>query len=167
MICVHCLRCSLNLAGSVLPGHRLLCWRKESGSTGGTDLCQCPKKVVAISYAGVRRRKPVLRLRPMPRRWSRSCRRTSHWRALIRMSSPKNWPRVAGSRIATARCSSSLQGEGLASAEVVRGSLQRESFRPRMVLLPVLFPLLAKVGRPPAGSWVRAGMMLRAWDGAE
>lgn len=159
MIYVHCPRCSLNLAGPVPPGHRLLCRRKESGSTGSTILCQCPKKVVAIFSTGVRRRKPMLRLRPT--RWSRSCRRTSHWRALVRMSSPKNWTRAAGSRIATSRCSSSLPGEGLASAKGVGGSLQRESLRPRMVLLPALFSLLAEVGHPPAGSWVRAGMMLR------
>lgn len=39
--------------------------------------------------------------------------------------------------------------------------LQRESPRPRVVLLPALFSLLAKVGHPPAGSWVRAGKQLR------
>lgn len=71
MVCVHCPRCSLNLAGLAPPGHRLLCWRKEPGSTEGTILGECPKEVVAISYAGVRRRKIMLRLRPT--RWSRSC----------------------------------------------------------------------------------------------
>lgn len=117
--CVHCLRCSLNLAGPAPLGHRLLCWRKESGSTWGAIFCQCPKKVVHISYAGVRRRMPMLRLRPT--RWSRSSLRTNHWRGFVRMSSPKNWPRVAGSRIATARCFWSLPGEGLPSAEGVLG----------------------------------------------
>jgi hypothetical protein len=125
MVCVHCPRCSLNLAGLAPPGHRLLCWRKEPGSTEGTILGECPKEVVAISYAGVRRRKIMLRLRPT--RWSRSCQRTSHWRGFIRTSRPWNWPRVAGSRIATARCSSSLPGEGLASAEGVLGICSRGS----------------------------------------
>lgn len=44
MICVHCLRCSLNLAGSVLPGHRPLCWRKESGSIGGYISLSVPQE---------------------------------------------------------------------------------------------------------------------------
>lgn len=125
VVCVHCPRCSLNLAGLAPPGHRLLCWRKESGSTEGTILSECPKKVVAISYAGVRRRKIMLRLRST--RWSRSCQRTSHWRGFTRTSRPRNWPRVAGSRIATARCSSSLPGEGLASADGVLGIRSRGS----------------------------------------
>lgn len=155
MICVHCPRCSLNLAGPVPPGHRLLCWRKQSGSTGGTILCQCPKKVVAVSYAGVRRRKPVLRLRP--RRWSRSCRRTSHWRALFRMSSPKNRPRVAGSRIATARCSSSLPGEGLASAEGVGGSLQRGLSGLGWSFSQPCFPFLLRLGILQLGAGLGQG----------
>lgn len=150
---MHCPRYSLNLAGSAPPGHR-----NGSGSTWGTVLCQCPK-VASISYAGVRRRKPMLRLRPT--RWSRSGPRTNHWRGLVRMSGPKNWPRVAGSRIATARCFWSLPGEGLPSAEGMYTWHSLQRILPGLALLTAPFPPLANARHPLAGSWVRAGKKLR------